>query len=196
MIVPEHIEAAMAATVGHSIKIFSHSWTCSCGRGGADINPRGESYRHLVELEIEAAERVRIADPGSQRWEYGREDGKNGLISRVSDTEFGRRHATHTRRVVVWVGEGPNDNWPRFIGPWSPITERELEPEVEACVNGFHWVGQPWSSCDQCSLPAWEHAGLAVLSEKAGIFDLGSEPLVLRPWKPGEAEKIRDKWGR
>jgi hypothetical protein len=60
--------------------------------------------------------------------------------------------------------------------------------------HGFYWVGQPWSSCDNCGFPAWEHVGLhqpASALPDATPFDEG---YVVTPWEPGEAETIRQKW--
>lgn len=49
------------------------------------------------------------------------------------------------------------------------------------CVDGFHWLGQSFATCDLCGQPAWEHAGMHT-------------PAGLQPWKDGEAEACRAKW--
>jgi hypothetical protein len=55
----------------------------------------------------------------------------------------------------------------------------------------FHWIGQPFTSCDQCGWPAWDHPGLAVPER-----DVPFGGMKLRVWEPGEAEAIRAKWER
>lgn len=60
------------------------------------------------------------------------------------------------------------------------------------CAEGFHWIGQSFAYCDRCGLPAWEHEGYAELPEGTGPF--GTDEWVLRPWKPGERDAIRQTW--
>ncbi len=56
--------------------------------------------------------------------------------------------------------------------------------------HGFVWLGQPFTSCDRCGQPAWEHTGIDVPDP-----DLFSDaPGGVRPWLPGEADAIRRKW--
>lgn len=69
--------------------------------------------------------------------------------------------------------------------------KRAVAPEAAPktpCPDGFHWIGQSFRHCDQCGLPAWEHAGWAELPKGGGPFD--TRPLVLTPFKPGEAELL------
>lgn len=61
-----------------------------------------------------------------------------------------------------------------------PIARSVPEPEPAPCPEGFHWIGQPWSSCDQCGLPADAHAGLATLTDPSSPFAGGD--WVLKPW--------------
>lgn len=68
--------------------------------------------------------------------------------------------------------------------------EAPAEPNPPAC-EGFVWIGQPFTTCDRCGRPAWEHAALEVAPPGAGPFDHARE---LRPWAPGETDKIRAKW--
>ena len=42
--------------------------------------------------------------------------------------------------------------------------------------------------------PAWEHEGEMRLRDGAS-FDGGDGDWELRPWKPGEADAIKRKWG-
>lgn len=57
--------------------------------------------------------------------------------------------------------------------------------------RGFHWIGQPLTSCDNCGRPAWEHDGM----DKPAV-PFSTAPSALVPWEPGEAEAIRRKWDR
>jgi hypothetical protein len=57
--------------------------------------------------------------------------------------------------------------------------------------EGFQWIGQPFTTCDRCARPAWEHVGEDVPVEGAGPFD---NRRTVRPWGPGEADRIRAKW--
>jgi hypothetical protein len=83
---------------------------------------------------------------------------------------------------------------------WADSTDLALIAAVDAyprpqpapCPEGFHWIGQPFTACDACGLPAWDHAGMAVLPEGAGPF--GTKPFVLQPWEPGVVDKIRVLW--
>lgn len=61
-------------------------------------------------------------------------------------------------------------------------------PDREPC-EGFHWIGQPFYCCDNCGRPAWEHVGM---HRPGGPFT--DEAGHVEPWKPGEAEGIREKW--
>jgi len=71
--------------------------------------------------------------------------------------------------------------------------ERLLRPGPTPCPEGFHWIGQPATSCDECGLPAWEHEGMATSNRLESPFH--NSLLVLRPWNPGEREEIKAKWG-
>jgi hypothetical protein len=59
--------------------------------------------------------------------------------------------------------------------------------------RGFRWLGQPFTSCDHCGRPAWEHDGIMRLREGVPSYG-GTEDWELRPWAPGEADEIRRKW--
>jgi hypothetical protein len=67
-------------------------------------------------------------------------------------------------------------------------------PSVTPGCPGFQWIGQSFATCDGCGRPAWEHEGEMRLREGAKLT--GSEDdWELRPWKPGEADAIKRKWG-
>lgn len=76
-----------------------------------------------------------------------------------------------------------------FDPKWSTTPE----PPKTPCPEGFHWIGQSFACCDQCTLPAWEHEGMAVPSRRNSPFDVGG--WVLKPWGPGERESCKAKWG-
>ena len=63
---------------------------------------------------------------------------------------------------------------------------------MTAC-RGFWWIGQSFSSCDECGRPAWEHEGEMRLRDGATPFG-GDDCWELRPWGPGEADAIKRKW--
>ncbi|MDX3839856.1 hypothetical protein [Streptomyces europaeiscabiei] len=63
------------------------------------------------------------------------------------------------------------------------------EPPV---CEGFVWIGQSFATCDRCAQPAWDHEGEEVAVEGAGPFD---NRRTVRPWRPGQADAIRAKWG-
>lgn len=40
----------------------------------------------------------------------------------VGPINYAKSFATHTRTITVWAVEGePNDNWPRYISPWTVV---------------------------------------------------------------------------
>jgi hypothetical protein len=79
-------------------------------------------------------------------------------------------------------------------GERTYITVDVPAPERKPC-KGFRWIGQSFASCDRCGFPAWEHAGEERIREGASPFGLDNA-MEFVPWKSGEAEAIRLKWGR
>lgn len=65
----------------------------------------------------------------------------------------------------------------------------------ESC-RGFRWIGQSFASCDGCGRPAWEHEGVMRLRDGASLSGIDADIWELRPWEPGEADAIRQKWAR
>ncbi|MFE9127054.1 hypothetical protein ACFYOF_16815 [Streptomyces sp. NPDC007148] len=57
--------------------------------------------------------------------------------------------------------------------------------------QGFVWIGQSFATCDRCGQPAWDHEGEEVPADGAGLLD---DRRAVRPWKPGQADRIRAKW--
>lgn len=66
------------------------------------------------------------------------------------------------------------------------------EAEVPSVCDGFVWIGQSFAICERCAQPAWDHVGEEVPVEGAGPFD---NRRTVRPWAPGQADRIRAKWG-
>lgn len=63
------------------------------------------------------------------------------------------------------------------------------------CPEGFHWIGQPLTACDQCGQPAWDHDGWAEITPP--LRSPWDDPkFALRPWHPGERERVRERWDR
>jgi hypothetical protein len=97
---------------------------------------------------------------------------------------------------------GGNETWrkwddkaERFLRSLLPL-EADPVPEVASDCPGFKWIGQSFATCDGCGKPAWEHEGEMRLRKGAKLVSAGSEgDWELRPWKPGEAEAIKRKWG-
>ncbi|NUP15464.1 MAG: hypothetical protein HOZ81_05040 [Streptomyces sp.] len=69
--------------------------------------------------------------------------------------------------------------------------EAKPEPTAPPVCEGFVWIGQSFATCDRCSQPAWDHTGEEVPVEGAAPFD---NRRTVRPWEPGQADRIRDKW--
>lgn len=66
------------------------------------------------------------------------------------------------------------------------------EPPDPEC-RGFKWIGQSFASCDGCGKPAWEHEGIARIKQGGGPFG-GPDWWYTDPFKPGEADRIRERW--
>ncbi|GAA0918621.1 hypothetical protein [Nonomuraea longicatena] len=89
-----------------------------------------------------------------------------------------------------WVGfylGGPEHVDPTLDNPDAVVVE---SAEPERC-EWFVWVGQPYSACDRCGGPAWEHRGQE--THMKGGPSGAAEP-ARRPWAPGMADHIRKKW--
>lgn len=82
----------------------------------------------------------------------------------------------------------------RWVSRWETQPAPVPEP-VTPCPEGFHWIGQSFATCDQCGLPAWEHEGLAGYDSDAAL-PFFPPSFVLKPWAPGERERIRARWYR
>jgi len=69
--------------------------------------------------------------------------------------------------------------------------DSETEGQAPPVCQGFVWIGQPFTTCERCGQPAWEHDGEEIPVEGAGPFD---NCRTVRPWKPGQADAIRARW--
>jgi hypothetical protein len=78
-----------------------------------------------------------------------------------------------------------------MISDHQTTPDQTPEPgETPACV-WFAWIGQPFSSCDRCGRPAWEHRGEETFAADSPFDGL---PPFGRPWRPGEADAIKARW--
>jgi hypothetical protein len=86
---------------------------------------------------------------------------------------------------------------PLAAPPPADQADEAQQPETQAAepptvCQGFVWIGQSFATCDRCGQPAWEHAGRDAPVPDAGPFDTRRRVI---PWEPGEADRIRAKWG-
>lgn len=70
--------------------------------------------------------------------------------------------------------------------------DETADTEDPTVCEGFRWIGQSFATCDRCGQPAWDHVGEEISAEGAGPFD---NRWTVRPWEPGQADRIRAKWG-
>lgn len=94
-----------------------------------------------------------------------------------------------------WVGYylgGPEHVDPTLDNADEVFKGDVADAESPLC-EWFAWVGQPYSSCDRCGRPAWEHRGEEDFAAMKSPFDTAAP--AGREWAPGEADKIRKKWG-
>jgi hypothetical protein len=99
------------------------------------------------------------------------------LLEDLYESSLGRNPATETLRLIL---ENAREQF----------TPKEPAPKFQC--DGFHWIGQPFSTCDNCGVPAWFHAGMHVYPSGSGPF--ATDPGRTEPWKPGEAEAMKAKF--
>ena len=75
--------------------------------------------------------------------------------------------------------------------PEDATSAVETAPDTKPPCDWFHWIGQPFYSCDQCGRPAWEHKGRLAPPESPFGSD---EPERGIPWTDDEREGCRRKW--
>lgn len=56
---------------------------------------------------------------------------------------------------------------------------------------GFQWIGQPFSSCDNCGHPQWEHSHYLTVKPDAKLFGKSFRKIITVE----DAEACRRKWG-
>lgn len=66
------------------------------------------------------------------------------------------------------------------------------EDAASKSCGAFRWIGQAFTSCDRCGRPAWKHPGIELFTRAAD--DPFGGQVEVRLWKPGEAERIRQRW--
>jgi|GEM_PF-3892989 hypothetical protein len=112
-----------------------HVWRCSCGSGRDRSAPttwgvaRDEAHAHEDRAILTALADAGLLQPpgGVTREEWGRPR-LGGKVRPCAPAERDRcatqpeEHAR--RRVTVWPDpERPNDDWPRYLGPWVPVND-------------------------------------------------------------------------
>lgn len=70
-------------------------------------------------------------------------------------------------------------------------TDDTDQTDASPVCEGFVWIGQSFATCDRCGQPAWEHVGEEIPVEGSDPFD---NRWTVRPWEPGQADRIRAKW--
>ncbi|MEV0556284.1 hypothetical protein AB0I27_22880 [Streptomyces sp. NPDC050597] len=136
--------------------------------------------------------------------EYGQ--GASALTDKLRRArDLSRRLAAHAAGFRDVLDDSDSGPWARTVGA-DIAALRELldapasvpQPETQAgrdlppVCEGFVWIGQSFATCDRCGQPAWDHAGEEIAVEGADPFDTRR---TVRPWKPGQADAIRAKWG-
>jgi len=102
--------------------------------------------------------------------------------------EFIALHGPTSRTVAGWRGAV---GFLRRMAAETQPSEPQSEPPP--VCEGFRWIGQSFATCDRCGQPAWDHVGEEIPVDGAGPFD---GEWTVRPWNPGEADRIRAKWDR
>lgn len=64
--------------------------------------------------------------------------------------------------------------------------------QAQACET-FRWVGQPFTSCDECGLPYWEHTHEHQVNREAKLF--ADDMLTRVPISPEAAAACKRHWG-
>jgi hypothetical protein len=83
---------------------------------------------------------------------------------------------------------------PETVATNRPNTEEPVMSEAPRCY-AFEWIGQPFSSCNNCGKPYWEHTHDSRSQRRDGT----SVPFGHRFHKAiskEEAQACKKKWGR
>lgn len=127
------------------IQAVAERWTPETEELAAGAIQRGPGDHEWVECLTEArgvlaalAEAGLLLPPGGVVREVGGIQLLSGLIVSMG---WSSEPPTHRRRVVSWAGEGPNDNWPRYLGPWI-----EVAPDpCGNCGRPIHLGAKGWT---------------------------------------------------
>lgn len=149
-----------------------HAWRVETRDPLADQWAPGSHFAHRPA----ALERWETANRNAPLWRDG--------------TPVERRIVRETTTYTVEVEHQPASS---AVPGRSAATDTHEETRSPVC-EGFRWIGQSFATCDRCGQPAWDHDGeeVRVPVEGAGPFD---GEWTVRPWKPGQADAIRAKWG-
>jgi len=116
----------------------------------------------------------------------------NAVMIRRRTPEQRRAYLTDNRDEALANGI-PADLIDMLIADAESATEPATETPPDAAkppCEWFHWVGQPFYSCDQCGRPAWEHKGRLAPPQTLGA-DEADKGI---PWTDDERESCRRKW--
>jgi len=77
----------------------------------------------------------RLLPPGGiTTIEYGLHNTKmtrRGFPVYIGTTEWARTHSTHERRRTVWIGEGRNEDWARYVTAWEERAQEQVGQQNE-----------------------------------------------------------------
>jgi hypothetical protein len=110
--------------LGEYLRTHASRWTCN-EISAYDLN-------QLAKLALAGAAKLDLLLPsgGVEQVEYGRliVAGRNQLAMILSlgfHSSPPAPNVTHTRVVTSWPGDGVNDDWPRYQGPWTPLSKED-----------------------------------------------------------------------
>lgn len=104
-----------------------HRGWSSCAADGDHEQSLWYTERAAAIREVLVAEALLQPPGGVNLTEYGYVPPSESRMLNLghSPTTFAMHYATHSRPTVAWVGEGPNSDWPRFQGPWTPLSKED-----------------------------------------------------------------------
>jgi hypothetical protein len=113
--------------LGEYLRAHASRWT-SEEISAYDLN-------QLARLALVGATELGLLLPpgGAEQVEYGRLiqasfDGPTMILSLGFHSTPPARNVTHTRVVTSWPSCGVNNDWPRYQGPWTPVSTEEERP--------------------------------------------------------------------
>lgn len=97
--------------------LVARAWCEDYYDNGYTPNDEDEHQAARAVLAALADAGLLVAPGGHAREEFG--------VGDPSDRVYPvKRHPSpsHVRTVVSWAAEGPNDDWPKYIGPWREVS--------------------------------------------------------------------------